>query len=106
MKENKPEVSVIITAYNEERFIGRCLRSIANQNFPGMEYEVIVVNDASTDKTSYALELFGDSIKVINNKKNIGLPASINKGIKAAKGDFLVRLDADDYVNVLSLIHI
>mgnify|MGYP001241113413 CR=1 FL=1 len=107
MKENKPEVSVIITAYNEERFIGRCLRSIANQNFPGMEYEVIVVNDASTDKTSYALELFGDSIKVINNKKNIGLPASINKGIKAAKGDFLVRLDADDYVNVnyLNFLH-
>ena len=108
MKENKPEVSVIITAYNEERFIGRCLRSIANQNFPGMEYEVIVVNDASSDKTKYALELFGDSIQVIENKTNIGLPASLNRGINAAKANYIVRVDGDDYVNsnYLNYLHL
>lgn len=107
MKKTEPKISVVITAYNEDRYIGRCLRSIISQSIPNSDYEVIVVNDASTDKTSYALELFGDSIKVINNKKNIGLPASINKGIKVAQGNFLVRLDADDYVNTnyLNFLH-
>lgn len=99
MRIIEPKISVIITAYNEELFIGRCLRSIISQSLPSSDYEIIVVNDASTDKTQYALELFGDSIKVISNANNLGLPASINKGIKAAKGEFLVRLDADDYVN-------
>ena len=107
MRIIKPKISVVITAYNEERFIGRCLRSIISQSLPSSDYEVIVINDASTDKTAYALELFGDSIRVFNNKKNIGLPASINKGIKVAKGEFLIRLDGDDYVNTnyLNFLH-
>ena len=95
-----PKISVIITAHNEERFIGRCLRSIINQTLWTLDYEVIVVNDASTDKTGYALELFGDAVTVINNETNLGLPASINRGIKSASGHYIVRLDADDYVNV------
>lgn len=95
-----PKISVIITAHNEERFIGRCLRSIINQTLWTLDYEVIVVNDASTDKTDYALELFGDSVIVINNETNLGLPASINRGVKFASGHYIVRLDADDYVNV------
>jgi glycosyltransferase involved in cell wall biosynthesis len=95
-----PKISVIITAHNEERFIGRCLRSIINQTLWTLDYEVIVVNDASSDKTGYALELFGNSVTVINNETNLGLPASINRGIKSASGHYIVRLDADDYVNV------
>ena len=95
-----PKISVIITAHNEERFIGRCLRSIINQTLRTLDYEVIVVNDASTDKTGYALELFGNSVTVINNETNLGLPASINRGVKFASGHYIVRLDADDYVNV------
>lgn len=95
-----PKISVIITAHNEERFIGRCLRSIINQTLWTLDYEVIVVNDASTDKTDYALELFGNSVTVINNETNLGLPASINRGVKFASGHYIVRLDADDYVNV------
>ena len=95
-----PKISVIITAHNEERFIGRCLRSIINQTLWTLDYEVIVVNDASTDKTGYALELFGNSVTVINNETNLGLPASINRGVKFASGHYIVRLDADDYVNV------
>ena len=60
---------------------------------------MIVVNDASEDRTRYALELFGDEIRVINNPKQLGLPGSLNVGIRAARGSFLVRLDGDDYVN-------
>jgi len=98
------EVSVIVAAYNQERFIGRCLRSLLHQSFSHQNYEIIVIDDGSTDQTAYALSLFTDQfhspVKVITNRRNIGLPASLNKGIKAAKGKYIVRVDADDFVNV------
>ena len=92
-------ISVIIPVLNQEKFIGRCLRSILQQTLDRKFYEILVINDGSTDKTSYALDLFGKEIKVINNKKNLGLPASVNKGIKKSKGKYIIRLDSDDYVN-------
>jgi glycosyltransferase involved in cell wall biosynthesis len=92
-------VSVIIAAYNQEKFIGRCLRSLLHQTMPQENYEIIVINDGSTDRTSYALELFHDAIEIINNDINIGLPASINRGIGISKGKYIVRVDSDDYVN-------
>lgn len=95
-----PEVSVVVTAYNEDQYIGRCLRSLLHQKTDDFSYEVLVVNDASSDKTAYALELFGDAINVLNNEINLGLPASINRAIKEARGEYIVRVDADDYVNI------
>ena len=56
MKEVK--LSVIVSAHNEEKYIGRCLRSLINQSLNQKEYEIIVINDGSKDKTSYALEMF------------------------------------------------
>ena len=93
-------ISVIIPIFNSENFIGRCLRSLLNQTLRKDKYEIIVINDASTDKTEYALKLFREDIKIINNKKNIGLPASLNKGINLSNSDFIVRVDSDDYVSV------
>ena len=100
-------ISVIIPVLNQEKFIGRCLRSILQQTLDRNSYEILVINDGSTDKTSYAWELFGNEITVINNKKNIGLPASVNKGIKKSKGKYIIRLDSDDYVNenFLNILH-
>jgi glycosyltransferase involved in cell wall biosynthesis len=92
-------ISVIIAARNQEKYIGRCIRSILNQTYPREMYEVIVINDASDDKTSYALDIFGHEIKVITNPKRLGLPGSLNKGIRSARGHYIVRLDGDDYVN-------
>ena len=92
-------ISIIVPVYNGEKYIGRCLRSLLNQTYGKEKYEIIVVNDGSTDKTSYALELFKDDIKLIINPKNIGLPASLNKGIKLSSGDYCVRVDSDDYVS-------
>lgn len=94
----QPLISVIIPAYNEEKFIGRAIRSILNQDFPRDSYEVIVINDYSQDRTRYALDLFRDEISIIDNENNLGLPGSLNRGIKAAKGKYIVRLDADDFV--------
>ena len=58
-----------------------------------------MVDDCSIDRTPYALTQFKNSIEVFTNKKNIGLPASINKAINLARGKFVVRVDADDFVN-------
>lgn len=98
-----PKVSVIVAAYNQERFIGRCLRSLLHQTLPHTDYEIIVVDDGSADRTAYALTLFVDRfetlVKIITNEKNLGLPASLNKGIRAARGEYIVRVDSDDFVN-------
>ena len=101
MKEIK--LSVIVSAFNQEKYIGRCLRSLLNQSLNRGEYEIIVINDGSFDKTAYALDLFNspkeDLIKVITNKENLGLPTSLNKGINASQGKYIVRVDSDDFVN-------
>jgi len=103
-----PTVSLVVAVRNQEKYIGRCIRSILNQTYPRIDYEVIVVNDASTDQTKFALELFENEIKLINNDVQKGLPGSLNVGIRSARGRFVVRIDGDDYVhteyvNVLSL---
>ncbi len=94
-----PIVSILVAAHNEEKYIGRCIRSLLNQTMSWNKYEIIVVNDGSTDRTRYALEVFGDAVRVINSEIREGLPASLNKAIHAARGKFIIRLDADDYVN-------
>jgi glycosyltransferase involved in cell wall biosynthesis len=99
LNSKEPQVSVIVAAYNQEKYIGRCLRSLLYQAMLQDSYEIIVVNDGSTDRTPFALELFHDAIHIITNEQNEGLPSSINKGIMAAKAKYIVRVDADDYVN-------
>jgi glycosyltransferase involved in cell wall biosynthesis len=104
---NMPQVTVIIAALNQEKYIGRCIRSLIAQNFPRTKYEIIVVDDGSSDRTSYALELFQDEIQIIKNESNLGLPASLNSVIKKIRTPFFVRVDADDYVsrNFLLYLH-
>jgi len=108
----EPLISVIVAAYNQERFIGRCLRSLLNQTMPHQNYEIIVIDDGSNDRTQYALELFCDPfdsiIKVIKNDTNQGLPAAINQGIRMSKSPYVVRVDSDDFVNInfLNMLHL
>lgn len=95
-----PIISVIIPVYNQEKFIGRCLRSIINQSIKAEFFEIIVVNDNSTDSTSELLSAFNNSqIRIFNNETNKGLPFSLNLGIRKSVGKFVVRLDSDDYVH-------
>jgi glycosyltransferase involved in cell wall biosynthesis len=93
-------ISVIVPVYNQELYIGRCIRSLLNQSLDQNKYEIILINDGSTDNTKYALDLFsGGIIRVIHSISNNGLPFSLNQGIKVANGKYIVRVDADDYVN-------
>ncbi|NBY56865.1 MAG: glycosyltransferase, partial [Actinobacteria bacterium] len=65
-------ISVIVAAHNEERYIGRCLRSLLAQTFPRAKFDIIVVDDGSTDRTSAVLKTFGDDVKVLRNDTNMG----------------------------------
>lgn len=98
-------VSIIISVYNGEKFIGRAVRSCLEQNMPDHSYEIIVVNDGSTDNTVKILDDFGDRIKVITLGKNMGLPYACNVGIRKALSPFVVRVDADDFIQA-ELLHI
>ncbi|MCI8309135.1 MAG: glycosyltransferase family 2 protein [Clostridia bacterium] len=90
--------SVIICAYNLEKIVNTAIKSVLGQSFEN--YELIIVNDGSTDNTLETLRKFekklDGKIKVIDNKKNMGLSASRNIAIKQAKGEYLVHLDGDD----------
>ena len=94
-----PSISVIIPTYNQEKWIGRCLRSLLNQRMKRDAYEIIVVDDGSTDRTSFALELFRDEISLIKYSENKGLPSALNIGIRSSKAKYIVRVDSDDFVN-------
>jgi glycosyltransferase involved in cell wall biosynthesis len=96
---------VVITCYNRERFISRAIRSALSQHFPRQDYEVIVVDDGSTDNSPRIIRDFGDDIIPIFFRKNRGLPAARNEGIRKARGRFVVHLDSDDYMDD-ELLHV
>ena len=91
-------ISVIVAAYNCERYIEKALQSVFSQTLSNKHYEVIVVNDGSTDNTLDILNEYRDKIKLIS-QPNRGLAAACNRGIGEAKGDYVIRLDADDYLD-------
>ena len=90
--------SIIVAAYNVERYIGECLESLKTQTFG--DFECVVVNDCSQDGTLAAIEsaVSGDvRFSVLTLPQNSGLSAARNAGIAAAQGEFLMFLDGDDY---------
>ena len=93
------QISIIVPVFNREKFIGRCLRSLLSQTFGVNNFEIILVDDGSTDSTEKIYKTFSNDITIIKLKKNYGLPTALNKGIKSAKGRFVIRVDSDDYVN-------
>lgn len=91
-------VSIIITAYNYDRYIERAIRSCLDQSIAKSQYEIIVVNDCSTDNTRQIIDNYKDDVRIFNLEKNCGLSAARNFGAKKALGQFIVFLDADDYI--------
>ena len=98
--------TIIITNHNYGKYMGACIRSCLNQTLHSDLYEVIVVDDCSKDHSLKVInEYLGNyaNLKLIKNKKNIGVAASSNKAIKQAKGRYVMRVDADDYINIETL---
>lgn len=87
--------SIIIPLYNKEHFIENTIQSILNQTF--QDFEIIVVNDGSTDRSEEKLLQFKDSRIQYFSKKNEGASVTRNYGIEKANADFITFLDADDY---------
>lgn len=91
--DRRPLVSVIVPAYNAERYIGDAVDSILGQDYP--HKEVIVVDDGSTDGTVARLHEYGDRIRLLH-QPNSGAAAARNRGLAAARGEYLAFLDSDD----------
>ncbi len=90
-----PKISVLMTAYNSEPYIAAAIDSILNQTFS--DFEFIIINDGSTDKTAEIVRRYTDKrIRFIDNKKNRGLIAVLNQGLDLCRGEYIARMDSDD----------
>ena len=92
----RPKFSVIMPVYNDEKYVGKAIESVLQQTYPS--FELIVVDDGSTDGTPAILRDFEDHPKVIIiRQKNGGTAAARNSGLRHAKGEFCAFLDSDDF---------
>lgn len=90
-----PKVSVILSAYNAEKYLAFAVESILNQTFG--DFEMFLINDASTDGTGRIIGSFSDPrIININNRTNLGVAVSANRCMDMANGEYIARMDADD----------
>lgn len=96
------KVSVIVAAYNVEKYIERCMDSLINQTL--FDLEIIVVNDGSTDSTLSIIKRYKekDNRIVIVDKKNSGLIEARKSGLAEARGEYLLFVDGDDWINIKS----
>ena len=91
----EPQISVVMPAYNAEKYLTEAIDSILSQTFSNFEF--IIINDASTDSTKQIIEFYNDPrIKLINNEQNKGVAKSLNIGISFARGKYIARMDSDD----------
>ena len=88
----KPLISVVIPAYNEEKYIDKCLESLKNQTFPKEKFEIIVVDNGSTDKTVKIAKKYG--VRVVYEKRR-GIAYARQRGLLSAKGEIVCGTDAD-----------
>lgn len=94
MEQSKIYLSVVLSTYNEGKYIAESIQSVLDQTYPYFEF--IIVNDGSTDGTLDIIRSFDDPRIVVIDKPNTGLPDSLNKGIEKAKYDWIARMDGDD----------
>lgn len=101
-----PELSIIVAVFNIEDYIGKCIESIVNQEYKN--YEIIIVNDGSTDRSPLVCQSYEskyDCIKVIN-QNNMGLSDARNAGLDASCGKYITFIDGDDFIEPGYLIKI
>ncbi len=97
-QSKKPLVSVVMSVYNGEKYLREAMDSILNQTYKNLEF--IIIDDGSTDDTLKIIKTYKDPRIILITRENKGLVASLNEGIKKAKGSYIARQDADDISEV------
>lgn len=96
-KNTKPVISVIMGVYNGERFLAEAVESVLNQSYG--DFEFIICNDCSTDASAGILKAYAAvdrRIVLLENERNMGLAATLNRCLAVARGEFIARMDCDD----------
>lgn len=93
------QLTVIIPLYNREKYINRTLRSLFNQSLDKNFFDIVIVDDCSSDNSIKAISPYEEQVNLIINEKNFGLPKTLNIAIKNANTRYFIRVDSDDYVN-------
>lgn len=96
--KDKPLVSVVMPVYNGEKYLAEAIKSILNQTYKNFEF--IIVDDGSTDRSAEIIQKYAKKDKrvmYLKNPKNLRICKTLNRGIKAAKGKYIARMDADDW---------
>jgi glycosyltransferase involved in cell wall biosynthesis len=99
----RPEVTFVLPVFNSDKYLDQCLESVINQSFRATE--VICINDGSTDRSDRILDdvmRLDSRVRVIDNGRNLGTAESRNRGIRAATGQFIRFVDADDLLPLQS----
>lgn len=108
MEDFKVRLSIIVPVYNVSKYVAKCLDSLLSQDLGSDEYEIIVVNDGSTDNSGDIAQQYADKYSNITliEQENQGLSGARNTGIKLAKGEYIQFVDSDDYLesNVLKIL--
>ena len=92
---NCPRVSILLPAYNAERYLREAIDSMLSQTY--QNFELLIIDDGSKDRTAEIVRSYTDErIRFIQNECNIGLANTLNKGMRLARGEYLARMDADD----------
>jgi len=94
MSFKRPKISVLMPAYNAGKYIREAIASVLGQTFP--DFELLVINDGSTDETENIIKSFYDPRVVLINKDHEGVAAALNMGLKLAQAPYIARFDADD----------
>ena len=94
-----PILSIIVPVYNVEIYLERCIKSILNQSFK--EFELILINDGSTDKSRDICDKYSklDTRIIVVHQKNLGVSAARNTGLDIARGKYIGFVDADDFIH-------
>lgn len=90
-----PKISIITVVYNNEEYIEQCIQSVLSQTYQNREH--IIIDGNSTDRTPEIIDRYGSNFEVLITESDDGIGDAMNKGIRAAKGEFLIFLHSDDY---------
>ena len=101
-------LSIIVPVYNVEKYLERCIESLIHQDIEPSDYEIIMVNDGSTDHSGIIAEQLTSKYEniILFNQRNQGLSGARNSGLKLCRGKYVMFVDSDDFLEKNSLMYL